>query len=1201
MTQSRRIWQKPISGSPSARVRPVLISGMVLLLTALLTLIQSGQKAAASETASPAASNPADTAALNCAANPFSSGYDIFGEGEIFVGHTGGGFIGNHLSNFTLDLVPNPVEKMLLEQDLFLDEVQTIASSIQEQTTAAADLDGDGDTEMIQSFVTNNAGLPGYYIATFDRSYNVTYKKLSSITHSHLAAAGGNILGEDNEREQAVLAAVNDVTGALTIEVWDGAANGLNAIPIATWRSTTRHRFQASSVDVAVGNLNNDRKDDIVVTLLDRNGGSLEVIALTYDPAVVNGSGSNYANRLRVLATDSRSPGQLRTIQVATVRLNGDYQDEIVVAADVYQISTPGISPEIRLWTWDYNAAQRVLTRASNLNATIEVFSTNFALTTGDINGQPPEEKTVSPEEIVIGFGASGGYELGSGFAVEVWRAEDLNTPNPSVARYEQWLTNNSQRDQAEYLSLAAADLNNDGIKEIVAALDDGRGLEVLYLTHADLVANTIDVPAVNLDPTDLNGPTSVTVADRDNDVIKAVYTAECKELLEQQVTAVGFAPPHWGIIQANTVKGAAIGRTVASETLTTTALTSYRSDTVSGYLGAAVGGSYGPASVEASARVTAAQTKSRSETEGGVTGSGESLTVQRTGNEDFVIFDNSQYNCYAYTLHQNGAMLPESSLRNCDYVSTTRVGTDLNAWDNTWGAQPSSANQALTWTPVVRDWASLGLFRGAFTAQSSTFGSHSAGRAVDGTLLSNPGNSSVATTTLENNPWWQIDLGSDQPISKVRIWNRTDWLSCANLAACPNDLDHIYVMISATDFRAMAEEGNPAAMMARSDVYAFSLDDLSSDLNGISAADPLGKVTTFLTLDGGVNPQPVVGRYVRVQRVLPSSQLSLGEVQIFSTNHVNPDRYPVNIREKGTTTDGIFEAQLYNPLGTSPATTWPWVEVRGNLLWNRTGYANGVLSGESVSLGNAGINWTYSSYRSGGTFSTKELTHETRVGAEFDFSGGVVAQVQVGYGQEFTTGTTTSFTSETSWSDALEIGGKVDGFPAAYSGQWVLGCNYEMRPYYYELIETSTFGYDSRYPVLDYIVPDVAITDPMGGSSAGLNRSNSAAMANCINGNQTGGTPQANNDEGNGLAGGSTTFNVLANDIGNGLKIIGVTQPPNGTVVFDERTITYTPKPGFTGSETFSYTISDGTTSSSGTITVETRLRQLYLPAVIR
>src|SRR5207249_859385 len=53
----------------------------------------------------------------------------------------------------------------------------------------------------------------------------------------------------------------------------------------------------------------------------------------------------------------------------------------------------------------------------------------------------------------------------------------------------------------------------------------------------------------------------------------------------------------------------------------------------------------------------------------------------------------------------------------------------------------------------------------------------------------------------------------------------------------------------------------------------------------------------------------------------------------------------------------------------------------------------------------------------------------------------------------------------------------------------------------------------------------------------------------------------------------------VLANDSdsdGNPLTISSFTQPANGTVTFSANVATYTPSPGFSGTNTFTYTITD-------------------------
>jgi glucose/arabinose dehydrogenase/azurin len=58
--------------------------------------------------------------------------------------------------------------------------------------------------------------------------------------------------------------------------------------------------------------------------------------------------------------------------------------------------------------------------------------------------------------------------------------------------------------------------------------------------------------------------------------------------------------------------------------------------------------------------------------------------------------------------------------------------------------------------------------------AQSSTvpgIGGQAA-RAIDGVTDSDPKAESVAFTSLERNPWWEVDLGETRPIDAVTIWN---------------------------------------------------------------------------------------------------------------------------------------------------------------------------------------------------------------------------------------------------------------------------------------------------------------------------------------------------------------------------------------------------------------------------------------------
>jgi hypothetical protein len=65
----------------------------------------------------------------------------------------------------------------------------------------------------------------------------------------------------------------------------------------------------------------------------------------------------------------------------------------------------------------------------------------------------------------------------------------------------------------------------------------------------------------------------------------------------------------------------------------------------------------------------------------------------------------------------------------------------------------------------------------------------------------------------------------------------------------------------------------------------------------------------------------------------------------------------------------------------------------------------------------------------------------------------------------------------------------------------------------------------------------------------------------------------------------------VLANDTdidGNALTVTAATQPANGTVVINlDNSVTYAPNAGFSGTNSFTYTVSDGLATATGTVTV--------------
>jgi hypothetical protein len=81
----------------------------------------------------------------------------------------------------------------------------------------------------------------------------------------------------------------------------------------------------------------------------------------------------------------------------------------------------------------------------------------------------------------------------------------------------------------------------------------------------------------------------------------------------------------------------------------------------------------------------------------------------------------------------------------------------------------------------------------------------------------------------------------------------------------------------------------------------------------------------------------------------------------------------------------------------------------------------------------------------------------------------------------------------------------------------------------------------------------------------------------------------------------------VLGNDTDadqDGLTITGVTTPSHGVAQVIGAAVRYTPAANFAGTDSFSYTASDGvggTSSATVTVTVAAPVTRMFLPTVVR
>ncbi|WP_050514674.1 alpha-L-fucosidase [Streptomyces rimosus] len=161
----------------------------------------------------------------------------------------------------------------------------------------------------------------------------------------------------------------------------------------------------------------------------------------------------------------------------------------------------------------------------------------------------------------------------------------------------------------------------------------------------------------------------------------------------------------------------------------------------------------------------------------------------------------------------------------------------------------------------LLDDRSAPNLAQGKPATQSSTLGITSgADRAVDGNTSGEyfAGGSVTHTslTPIDDNPWWQVDLGSSQRVGKVKLWNRTD--------CCSDRLRKFYVFASDKPFTS-----NDPKELAKQDGLWSHYQEAAV------ATSPNGSTSLSLNVDRDA-------RYLRVQLVGSDRPLSLAEFQAF-------------------------------------------------------------------------------------------------------------------------------------------------------------------------------------------------------------------------------------------------------------------------------------------------------------------------------
>lgn len=621
----------------------------------------------------------------------------------------------------------------------------------------------------------------------------------------------------------------------------------------------------------------------------------------------------------------------------------------------------------------------------------------------------------------------------------------------PSSPAYEAQYT--TQSESPSFVNVAVRDMDKDGIQEVMTIARDTTETLVrsVWRLSDPALPSSFGGRHMRESNNAYNGTTALELvgADFDGDSAQATIGADCRRVIEPQLRQVVWMPPYFTRLQDGTPKEATFGESVSGGSSAERRAGTFTSHDVSAYLGLSVGSE--AAGVNASVKATAGYNYQTSR--GALHGSENSFTIgesySQSNGEGLVVLEQNTFDCYSYDVStQAGGRDASSNVRMCEVIEDRRFisGSDAVTWDTEIPAA-APGHPPAQWVPLHRDWASLSLFRPVTTNAPLAAGSN-ASFATDGQF-----STAVTSSGTSNAPYLEIDLGSVQSISNIRI------VPAAGLAQAAK-LKGFRVYASATPMTGSAVPSGPNVTRYQPET-----------------ADDVGYDRWNIWTRGATAPYaPLSARYIRLQHP-GSAALAVAQIQVFGDVHVEPMGYPEAVCDKNKA-DGVFQALMWNPVTSAFAA----VDVRGTLLWNGSGTVTWPSPGctnysglpqrdiwNAVNLGDtATLGWNLSDSQQSMQGTTTSFENSVRVGAEFDLEAGFIAKVQAGGAYEFTSGITEETQTMSFWGTGLDIGGAMGGFQQA--GVFTT-CRYNARPYAYKLVDRSTVGYEHTAYAVDYIV----------------------------------------------------------------------------------------------------------------------------------
>lgn len=929
-------------------------------------------------------------------------------------------------------------------------------------SAAAADLDGDRKAELFAGFknVDQDLGAIADPFSNFpDCDWYCSNDRENGGKLQDVDVAAGDLDRRGNDDEVVIV--FRDDLEDFHIRVQDGNSAGTIGNPVNYSSSNlfydSYERGNIWHASAATGDLNGDGYDDEIITAFKDSGKDLQVHVhrrqddgslcsiMLYDSYSATPQFDTVADICGLVPCwDNRRP-----IDVTTGDLDGDMQDEVVVAfrngdCDHSNITllVLDVIGEFPFWPDD------VLLYTDDVYTTIDLIgggsysAPTVSVSAADLDGDGYDEVAVGYDNQYVRNDADDFHHQQSLVTFDYlpngapeWQLRCGSTGMSCLSRRpgQYWsdvTTYNSSEgdnDARAHVSIATGDLDRDGTAEVaLARLNPGSGAVEVRAFDADANATNGLAQHGNTVTVDLHPSTgddiwdfALAMGDYDGNSIWGQYNGNCRTKKDALVQAVLHAPPYWP--EGRGQNGcdndyrtmAEFGMHVDQETgvgteLETTLGGTAQVSTPFKAITASFGREWEHSTFVSEEQTTTTMAQVGTETTPPLNaGDGE------PSYETVLLIESGKW-CYDYTNFELGTMpvcVPRPDL------------TYHNAKKISWWYESGPAYYGDTWVPVGLNLAEDSARTQRIASQSSTYAGPPSGdawRAVDGVTNGTYSAGSVSQTMNDPYPWWQVDMGGLQWIDGVQIWNRTDNQDVQDR------LKNYYLFV--TDGAAFPSN-DPNVLKSHPDVWFHHYET--------------GPVAETVTI-----PVHGYGRLVRVQLDHPD-YLNLAEVQVYGMPGT-PDQWP----------EAISPSSLSAP-ATSFTLTWrngreQVVNRPLYLVWNTPYFLTDQGSTDLNFL--TGVGGSRQTVQGSGDSLKLTVGLETKRSREGSF------------------GVSQKRWSATTWGAGVEFGGTVQGMGDAAPRT----LDYTWAPYVWLQEAVPAEGGKQEFLVMDYFVPQAnVITDP--------------------------------------------------------------------------------------------------------------------------